>query len=207
MQVPKVGFLCSAVQLEQLPKYSFPEVAFAGRSNVGKSSLLNALVFQRNLARVSATPGRTQSINIYPVDGKWMLVDLPGYGYARVSKQQREEFRKLILGYLLGRPNLVLACVLVDSRHDPTADDTSLLEELELHQRRFAVVLTKCDALSSQHAEERIAQLRHLVHQCSWCMDVVCTSARTGQGRSQLWALIHKALRTYHSPLESLNAH
>ncbi len=198
MHPPKVGFLASYVQLDQLPDYAFPEVAFAGRSNVGKSSLINALVFQRSLAHVSSTPGRTRSINIYPVNGQWMLVDLPGYGYARVSKQQREDFRQLLLGYLLERRQLAVACVLIDSRHDPSADDLSLIEELELRGRRYAVILTKADALSPADVEERTEQIRHLVQHCTGCQAVMATSARTGQGRTQLWALIRKTLAQYH---------
>ncbi|GIV53583.1 MAG: putative GTP-binding protein EngB [Candidatus Kapaibacterium sp.] len=198
MQIPTVGFLASYARLDQLPSYSFPEVAFAGRSNVGKSSLINALVFQRALAQVSSTPGRTRTINIYPVNGEWMLVDLPGYGYAKVSKQQRTQFRQLLMGYLLERPQLALACLLVDSRHDPTADDCALIEELELHHRTYAVILTKADALSPAAVDERHHQLRHLVQHCTGCVDVLVTSARTGLGRTQLWGCIRRTLAQYH---------
>lgn len=200
MRPPRVGFLTSAVRLEQLPSLPYPEVAFAGRSNVGKSSLLNALVFQHRLARVSATPGRTRSINLYPVDGKWILVDLPGYGYAKVARSQREEFRELIMGYLLTRQQLVLACVLVDSRHDPTADDLALLEELEMHARRYAVILTKIDALSQRQLVERQEQLNALIAQCRWCAGVISTSTRTGVGRDKLWSLIMNYVTTFHHP-------
>ncbi len=194
MHPPRVAFLRSVVRLEELPNYPFPEIAFAGRSNVGKSSLLNALVLQRRLARTSATPGQTRSINLYPVDGEWVLVDLPGYGYARVSHQQRDEFRRLVMGYLLERKQLALACVLVDSRRDPSNDDLALLEELELHQRRFAVILTKADTIAPGALEERLEQFRALVEQCTACQDVLATSARTKLGRTQLWALIQNAI-------------
>lgn len=194
MRVPTVGFLGSATHLEQLPKASFPEVAFAGRSNVGKSSLINALVLRRRLAHVSAIPGRTRSINIYPVDGEWMLVDLPGYGFAQLPQQQRVALYELVKNYLLRRAQMALACILLDSRHDPTARDLAILEMLELHQRRFAVVLTKADTVSSSFLQERIDQVRNLVHQCAWCIDVLATSARTGEGRSSLWAVIRKAI-------------
>lgn len=194
MHAPKVGFLASYDRLEQVPDYPFPEVAFAGRSNVGKSSLLNALVMQRRLAHVSATPGRTRGINFYPVDGAWMLVDLPGYGFARVSKQERERFRDLIMGYLLDRQQMVLANILLDSRHDPTPDDLSLIEELELHKRPYALVLTKADALTESQARQRLEQIRALVAQCEHCADVVLTSARTGLGRPQLWAIVRRAV-------------
>ncbi|MCX7930036.1 MAG: ribosome biogenesis GTP-binding protein YihA/YsxC [Chlorobi bacterium] len=195
MNAPKVGFLASYDWLEQVPDYPFPEVAFAGRSNVGKSSLLNALVLQRRLAHVSAAPGRTRSINFYPVNGAWMLVDLPGYGFARVSKQERQRFRDLILGYLLHRRQMALACILLDSRHEPTAGDLSLLEELELHYRPYAVVLTKADTLVHAHAQERLEQIQGLLRQCNHCMGVVLTSAHTGAGRTQLWAIIQKAVQ------------
>lgn len=194
MQSPRVAFLRSVVRLEELPDYRFPEVAFAGRSNVGKSSLLNALVLQRRLARTSATPGLTRSINLYPVDGEWVLVDLPGYGYARISRQQREEFRRMVMEYLLERKQLALTCLLVDARHDPANDDLALLEELELHRRRYAVILTKADTIAPGALEERLAQIRGLVEQCTACLDVIATSARTKLGRTQLWAVIRNAL-------------
>ncbi|RMF34223.1 MAG: YihA family ribosome biogenesis GTP-binding protein [Chlorobiota bacterium] len=194
MHTPRVAFLRSIVRLEELPDYPFPEVAFAGRSNVGKSSLLNALVLQRRLARTSATPGQTRSINLYPVNGEWVLVDLPGYGYARVSHEQRDEFRRLVMGYLLERKQLALACVLVDARRDPSNDDLALLEELELHQRRFAVILTKADTVAPVALKERLEQIRALVEHCSACQDVLATSARTKLGRTQLWALIQNVL-------------
>ncbi|KXB97319.1 MAG: hypothetical protein AA908_07500 [Chlorobi bacterium NICIL-2] len=205
MHTPRVAFLRSVVRLEELPDYPFPEVAFAGRSNVGKSSLLNALVLQRRLARTSATPGQTRSINLYPVNGEWVLVDLPGYGYARVARQQREEFRRLVMGYLLERKQLALACVLVDARRDPTNDDLALLEELELHHRRFAVILTKADTIAPVALQERLDQIRGLVEQCTACMDVLATSARTKLGRTHLWALIRNAL-DFHRTQQSASA-
>lgn len=195
MHVPTVGFLGNATHVERLPKTSFPEVAFAGRSNVGKSSLINALVLRRRLAHVSATPGRTRSINIYPVNGEWMLVDLPGYGFAQLPQQQRVALHELAKSYLLHRTQMALACILLDSRHDPTPRDLAILEMLELYHRRFAVVLTKTDAVrSASFLQERIDQICNLVHECSWCVDVLATSARTGEGRSSLWAVIRKAI-------------
>jgi GTP-binding protein len=197
MRARQVAFLTSALRVEDLPQYPFPEVAFAGRSNVGKSSLINTLVAQRRLARVGATPGQTRSINLYPVDSEWVLVDLPGYGYARVSLQQRKNFHRLVMQYLLEREQLVLACVLTDARNDPTRDDLALMEELELNHRQFAVILTKADTLTPSAVEERRSQLLGLVANCSSCAGVIATSAHTKIGRHQVWSLIQNAVQDY----------
>lgn len=197
MRARQVAFLTSALRVEDLPQYPFPEVAFAGRSNVGKSSLINTLVAQRRLARVGATPGQTRSINLYPVDSEWVLVDLPGYGYARVSLQQRKNFHRLVMQYLMEREQLVLACVLTDVRHEPTRDDLALMEELELNHRQFAVILTKADTLTPSAVEERRSQLLGLVANCSSCAGVIATSARTKIGRHQVWSLIQNAVQDY----------
>lgn len=138
-------FLLGVAGLAQLPAADRTEVAFAGRSNVGKSSLLNALTNRKNLARTSNTPGRTQQLNFFDLGGRGYLVDMPGYGYAKVSKTQRSAWETLIFDYLRGRPNLRCVFILVDSRHGLKDSDKSLMEMLDIAAVQYRIVLTKCD--------------------------------------------------------------
>jgi GTP-binding protein len=188
----RAEFVKGATKPEHFPESTLPEIAMIGRSNVGKSSLINTLVRHGRMARVSNTPGKTQEINFFVTDMNFMLVDLPGYGYARVSKDQREQFSTLIRAYVLQRPQLALTCVLVDARHDPQPLDMAMLEELELGARPFAVILTKCDKLKPGALVEREKQVRDLVAQCQHAVDVIPTSSETGLGRHNLLGLIKR---------------
>ncbi len=179
-------FVKGATSSEHFPVSSVCEVAMVGRSNVGKSSLINTIVRRGAIARVSNTPGKTQEINFFITDAGFMLVDLPGYGYARVSKTQREQFSKLIKNYVTQRPQLSLTCVLIDARHDPQPLDLAMLEELEHAQRRYVVVLTKCDKLKSGAVQAREHQLRTVLAQCQHLVDVIPTSSQTSLGRHEL---------------------
>ncbi len=185
-------FVKGATKPEHFPESTLPEIAMIGRSNVGKSSLINTLVRHNRMARVSNTPGKTQEINFFVTDMNFMLVDLPGYGYARVSKGQREQFSVLIRAYVLKRPQLVLTCVLVDARHDPQPLDLAILEELELAGRPFVVILTKCDKLKPAALIEREQQVRDVIQNCEYVVDVVPTSSETGLGRHQLLGMIKR---------------
>jgi len=179
-------FVKGATSSEHFPVTSLCEVAMVGRSNVGKSSLINAIVRHGRMARVSNTPGKTQEINFFVTDAGFMLVDLPGYGYARVSKTQREQFSRLIRDYVTRRENLALTCVLVDARHDPQPLDLAMLEELELAERAYVVVLTKCDKLKPGAVAARQEQLRQVLSQCRYLVDVIPTSSQTALGRHEL---------------------
>ena len=174
------------------PEPTLPEVAFAGRSNVGKSSLLNRLVHRRKLARVSNTPGRTREVNFFKVNDSFVLVDLPGYGYARVSKERRAEWRPLIEGYVRASPELRGIVELLDARHDPTADDLKMLDFLGEVGVPTIVVLTKMDKLTPAErkvrATERAAQLGLDTDQ------VIPFSAVTGEGRDALAEAIEALL-------------
>ena len=130
MQIHKAEFRCSSERISQVPKDSLKDIAFIGRSNVGKSSLINMLTDSPSLAKVSSTPGKTRLVNHFLVNGSWYLVDLPGYGYARVSKSQRGEFSKLITDYVLRREQMVFLFVLLDSRHEPQKIDLRFIEML-----------------------------------------------------------------------------
>ena len=155
----RARFVTSAVTQAGFPSPALPEVAFVGRSNVGKSSLLNQLAGQRGLAHVSRTPGRTRMVNFFEVAGRYRLVDLPGYGYARAPEALRRGWEDLVLAYLTGREGLVLNLLLVDARRDPLPNDLRALELLGSSGRPVAVVATKVDKLKSAEAASR---LRHV---------------------------------------------
>jgi GTP-binding protein len=142
-------FVAGATRLEALPPPTLPEVAFAGRSNVGKSSLINALTRRSTLARTSRTPGRTQQINFFQLADALMLVDLPGYGFARASKQKIGDWTALIHAYLFGRPNLHRLCLLIDARHGIKDTDRTLMTELDQAAVVYQIVLTKADKVSA----------------------------------------------------------
>lgn len=195
-------FLKGATAPEHFPVSDLPEVAMLGRSNVGKSSLINQIVRHGGLARVSNTPGKTQEINFFTTDSGFMLVDLPGYGYAKVSKTQRSMFSTLIHSYLQHRSRLLLACVLVDARHDPMSIDLAMIEELEFAAKRYAVVLTKCDKLKPRQIEARHLQFKTMLAACSHNIDVIATSAVSGDGRNQLLGMM-KRIRTQQAEAKS----
>jgi GTP-binding protein len=174
------------------PEATLPEIAFAGRSNVGKSSLLNRLVHRKKLARVSNTPGRTREINFFKINDAFVFVDLPGYGYARVSKERRAEWRPLIESYLRRSPQLRGIVQLLDVRHDPTADDRLMLDFLSELGVPTIVVLTKIDKLT---ATQRKKRLHELSVQLGLDSDqVIVFSAVTGEGRDELAEAIDSLL-------------
>ena len=166
------------------PESSLPEVAFAGRSNVGKSSLLNVLLRRRGAARVSRTPGRTREINFFRVNGAFLLVDLPGYGYARVAKTRQAEWRPLIEGYLRSSPGLRGLVLLLDARRDPTDDDRAMLSFLADRETPVLVAITKMDKYGSVAGRARVDAIAAALE-----LDpeqIVPVSARTGLGRDEL---------------------
>jgi GTP-binding protein len=166
------------------PPMSLPEIAFLGRSNVGKSALLNRLVQRRAIARVSRTPGRTQEINFFRINDTFVLADLPGYGYARVSKERQAAWRPLIEGYLGNTAVLRGAVQLLDVRHDPTSDDLAMLAFLAALETPALVVVTKIDKLSSKAAADRVRSLGDALSLDE--SQVIAFSAVTGKGRDEL---------------------
>jgi GTP-binding protein len=180
-------FLLSAGREDQFPPESLPEVAFLGRSNVGKSSLLNCLSGTPGLAFTSALPGRTQTINFYRIDAKVHFVDLPGYGYARVPLPIKAEWRRLIEAYLAGRKSLELCFILLDARRGWMEKDLELKEWLEFHGRRFQVIATKTDKLKTQKDQHHgMAALRKHYPEG----EVLPFSAPTCQGMREIWQAI-----------------
>ena len=159
VNIHNANFLLSGVKREHYPKTAMPEVAFVGRSNVGKSSLINKILNRKNFARVSATPGKTATINFYDIDGKLMLVDLPGYGYAAASKGERKSLSDVIGEYLIERKQLMQVILLVDSRHKPSQDDIHMLKSIKSAGGMAVVVATKADKLSKKALEENLEMI------------------------------------------------
>jgi GTP-binding protein len=176
------------------PEATLPEIAFAGRSNVGKSSVINRLVNRKKLARVSNTPGRTREINFFRVNDDFVLVDLPGYGYAKISKEARAAWKPLIEGYLLASPMLRGIVQLLDARHDPTRDDLAMLEFLAETGVPTIVVATKTDKLPRAQVGERVRRIAGLAGVSE--DQVIPFSAVTGAGRAELAEAILELLRS-----------
>ncbi len=151
-------FLISAASFNQLPDTDLPEIAFAGRSNVGKSSLLNALTGRKNLARTSNTPGRTQQVNFFDLGGRMMLTDLPGYGYAKAAKSVVDQWTRLIKSYLRGRVQLRRVCLLIDSRHGLKDTDREAMALMDEAAVAYQIVLTKCDKIKATELEKLLAK-------------------------------------------------
>ena len=187
-----VEFIKSAHESDQYPRHMFPEVAFSGRSNVGKSSLINMLLGRKKLARISSTPGRTRSINFFRVDDRFCLVDLPGYGYARVPEEEKDRWAFLIEDYLHHRRNLCGIIQIVDARHEPSEDDLLMMDWLLAADLDFIVAATKCDKLNrSQQNNHKQMIARELgIDEGS----VVLTSATEGYGKKRLTTFIKELL-------------
>jgi GTP-binding protein len=185
----KSEFVVSAGKPVMFPGDRLPEVAFLGRSNVGKSSLINALTGQKGLAFTSNTPGRTQTINFYRVDGTWYLVDLPGYGYARVPPAHLVEWKKLIDAYLEKRETLKLSCLILDARRGWMEKDLDLKRWLEYHGRQYLVVATKTDKLNQSEEERGLRAIR------KEGVEPLPFSALTGRGVREIWQAIAKTIQ------------
>lgn len=159
MEFINCEMLVAAVRYEQYPEPNLPEIALAGRSNVGKSSLVNTIVNRKNLARTSSTPGKTATINFYEIEKKYRFVDLPGYGYAKVSKEEKNKWGGMIENYLSKRENLKGVFLLVDARHKPTADDKMMFEWIKTFGYEPVVVATKLDKLKKSQIEKNLTDI------------------------------------------------
>jgi GTP-binding protein len=195
MQIKSADFITSCTHVSDCPELDRPEFALIGRSNVGKSSLLNALVGRHSLAKTSSTPGRTQLINLFAVNNRWTLVDLPGYGFAKLSKQSRISLEKMITGYLTKRSSLSRVFVLIDSRHPPQTIDLEFVEWLMGNGVPMALVFTKSDKVSPTFLKNNIAAF--LARVSEWCPEpppVFSTSAKTGDGRKEILGFIGQTI-------------
>lgn len=187
MIISSAIFKCSSERTDQCPELNMPEFAFIGRSNVGKSSLINMLTNNNGLAKVSGTPGKTRLINHFVINDAWALVDLPGYGYAKASKSSREVFDRMIRHYILNRTPLVCLFVLVDSRHKPQEIDLKFLQFLGENNIPFAIVFTKADKLSSVQLKHSLANYQtELLNYWEELPPMIVTSSEKGRGKDDL---------------------
>jgi GTP-binding protein len=196
--VVQAEFVISAVSKRDFPEEGIPEVVFAGRSNVGKSSLINRLASNQGLARISSTPGKTQSINFYRLDGSLFFVDLPGFGYAKAGKQVIRQWKRLIEQYFRNRSFIVLTIQLIDSRMPPTNLDLQLYEWLQSLKIPRMLVATKSDKLSNN---QKVAQSR-IISDSFGGQSVVMSSAETGAGCKVIWKRVLQATALTETPIE-----
>ncbi|PWW35458.1 MULTISPECIES: ribosome biogenesis GTP-binding protein YihA/YsxC [Paenibacillus] len=189
MKVNQSEFIISAVRPEQYPEDGLPEIALAGRSNVGKSSLINRLINRKNLARTSSTPGKTQQLNYYKINQDLYFVDFPGYGYAKVSKEQRFAWGKMMEKYLLGREELKLVMQMVDMRHEPSKDDKMMNEWLRHHGLPLVVVATKMDKIPKTRRAKHIKVIKEALDLRPGDL-FVPFSSEEGLGKEELWEII-----------------
>jgi GTP-binding protein len=201
MQVRSAEFVMSNSKVEQCPKALIPEYAFIGRSNVGKSSLINLLTLRKSLAKTSGRPGKTQLINHFIINGQWFLVDLPGYGYARVSKKAKKQFQSYIQEYFKKREQLVCTFVLVDIRHNPQPIDLDFMVWLTENERPFYIVFTKADKLKPGAIERQVnAYLKEMTDTLwEFAPPHVVTSSSNGTGREELLAVIDELNQAFNS--------
>lgn len=197
MHISSAVFICQQPEVEPSPTDGLPEFALIGRSNVGKSSLINMLTDRPGLAKVSSTPGKTRLINHFKINAKWYLVDLPGYGYARVSKNQRGEFSKLITDYVQKREAMVFLFVLIDSRLDPQKIDLDFIRMLGEHGVPFGLIFTKCDKQSDDRTSSNMAKFRRKMLE-TWeeLPPVFRTSSEKKTGRDDVLDFIGHCLET-----------
>jgi GTP-binding protein len=196
VRIQSAKFIKSATQLPDCPSAEFPEFAFIGRSNVGKSSLINLLTNKNDLARVSKTPGRTREINFFKINDQWALVDLPGYGYAKVSQSMRDQFNEFVSDYILHRENLCGTFVLVDSRHSPQKIDLQFVAWLIDCEIPFALIFTKTDKIKPKVVQKNINQFKEAMKEFSSGEPIVFqSSASTREGRQEILMFIDEATK------------
>lgn len=201
MKIKSATFALSAPDLASCPPAVLPEFAFIGRSNVGKSSLINLLTEKKNLAKVSDLPGKTKLLNFFTINGAWSLVDLPGYGYAHVAKSDRQEFNTAVRDYLGHRPTLRRVFVLIDSRHEPAELDLKFVHWLGTHALPFALIFTKIDKQAVQHSRSTIAQFRSAMAKSTAARPpVFASSSTTKSGRAEILAFISQSLPAPNAP-------
>jgi len=186
MKINYADFVISSTTWTMCPDPVQPEYAMIGRSNVGKSSLINMLTGRRKLAKISGTPGKTITINHFQINGEWYLVDLPGYGYAKRSKTERSKWEKMIKGYILNRTNLMTLFALVDVRHEPQKNDMEFIEWLGMSRIPFVIVFTKADKLTRNQLESNLASYKKAMLE-NWeeLPTMIVTSSETAMGKDE----------------------
>ncbi|HNU80238.1 MAG TPA: ribosome biogenesis GTP-binding protein YihA/YsxC [Bacillota bacterium] len=189
MIIKKCEFIKSAVHQNQYPELDLPEIAFSGRSNVGKSSLINSLLNRKKLVKTSSSPGKTRLINFFMINDEFVLVDLPGYGYAAVSKSQRQAWGKIIENYLRYRENLKNVVLLVDIRHEPTADDKLMYDFIKYYRKSVTVVATKLDKITRSSVNKNLNIIKQKLD-INQNDILIPYSSETHVGREELWEVL-----------------
>jgi GTP-binding protein len=198
MQIHQATFVKGSVKMSQLPEADRPEIAFVGRSNVGKSSLINALTNRKGLARISATPGKTREINHFLINEAWYLADLPGYGYAKVGRKQRAEFQEMIIDYAVERANLMNLFVLIDCRIPPQTIDMEFCEFLNQEQVPYAIIFTKSDKPNQKTLNKNLKDFKiALTKKRIPHPPMMLTSAEKKRGLGEVLAYIEDLLNSY----------
>jgi GTP-binding protein len=195
MKIKSAEFINSIYDLRTLPKTVLSEFVFVGRSNVGKSSLINKICNKKNLAKIGSVPGKTRQLNYFLINEDFYLVDLPGYGYAKVPEQIRAGWRKLVEEYISERQNVNMVFVLIDARHEPTYLDELMVSWLEYYEIPYTIVLTKADKISKNKMEKQIYRAAKIVNNDELCKDFIPFSIITGEGKSEIIQLIEEALK------------
>jgi len=200
MDIIDAEFVTSSVLESQCPKPDKPEYAFIGRSNVGKSSLINMMTGRKKLAKISGSPGKTITMNHFIINKEWYLVDLPGYGFAKRSKSERKKWEKMIRNYILTRPNLMSLFVLADLRHEPQKNDLEFMEWLAMSQIPFVIVFTKADKLSRVNVDKNFSTYKRVLSE-SWeeLPPYIISSAQTALGREEILDYIQKTNKIFSS--------
>ncbi|WP_138415473.1 ribosome biogenesis GTP-binding protein YihA/YsxC [Aquibacillus sediminis] len=191
MKVTNAEIVISAVSQKQYPNDLLPEIALAGRSNVGKSSFINKMINRKSLARTSSKPGKTQTLNFYKINDVFYFVDVPGYGYAKVSKKEREKWGKMMEEYFIERENLRAAALIVDIRHQPTADDVTMYDFLKHYELPVMVIATKLDKIPKGKRAKHLKQTAQTLE--LEAEDIIIPfSSETGEGKEEAWRAMTK---------------
>lgn len=203
--IHKAEFLISNTDVNLAPDSGLPEYAFIGRSNVGKSSVINMLTGKKGLAKISQTPGKTRLINHFVINESWYLVDLPGYGYAKISQTERKKWKTMINAYLLKRTNLVNTFILIDVRHEPQKIDLEFMEWMSTKQLPFAIIFTKADKLSKIKLEEGVSHyVKEMMNSWEDMPPFFVSSAVTKMGRNEIIQYIESNNKMYQKYISSL---
>ena len=190
LKIASAEFIKSIYDLRSLPKTVLSEFVFVGRSNVGKSSLINKICNKKNLAKIGSVPGKTRQLNYFLINNEFYLVDLPGYGYAKVPEQIRAGWRKLVEDYISNRQNVNLVFLLIDARHDPTYLDELMVSWLEYYEIPYVIVLSKSDKISKNKMDKQIYRASKIVNNDELCLDFLPFSIITGEGKNEILKLI-----------------
>ncbi|MDY0405431.1 ribosome biogenesis GTP-binding protein YihA/YsxC [Virgibacillus sp. 179-BFC.A HS] len=193
MKITNAEFTISAVSSKQYPNDLLPEIALAGRSNVGKSSFINKLIQRKSLARTSSKPGKTQTLNYYKINNQFYFVDVPGYGYAQVSKKEREKWGQMMEEYFQTRDTLRAVILITDIRHEPTRDDVQMYDYLKYFSLDVIVIATKADKIPKGKKEQYVKRTRKIL-QMEQTDTIIAFSAQTGEGKDAAWGAIRHYL-------------